>query len=170
MALTVETGTGAADADSYSSTSDFLNYCESIGYIYTADPETGMRRATYWIDDTFRARWPGDKLNGRDQALEWPRENAEDQAGEEIADDAVPVEVIRATWIAAIEENRATAGSFYPVVPTGLPIKREKIGPMEVEYDTAWLAPTGLSLRAVEEALSGIIGGSPSGLPSWYWA
>lgn len=61
-------------------------------------------RASSYIDGRYRDRFSGRKANGRSQALEWPRLNAADCAGEAIADDEVPGEVVHAAYEAALIE------------------------------------------------------------------
>lgn len=137
MTLVVETGTGSATAESYVSVADCEAYAAARGLTFTASPDAeaqaALRRATAWIDATYRARFPGTKLNGRDQALEWPREDGEDVNGDAIAEDEVPVEIINATCEAAVREL-ASPGSLSPDYVASERVKRERVGSLEVEY------------------------------------
>ncbi|MBN8189540.1 hypothetical protein JF540_22910 [Salipiger thiooxidans] len=114
MALTVGT-------DSYITVEDATTYAIAYGKAFsgTTDAlEAALRRATRWIDATYRSRFPGYRTDGRAQALEWPRTDATDASGEEIAVDEIPVEIENATVEAAVREL-ATPGSLSPDVVPG---------------------------------------------------
>lgn len=137
MPLVVETGTGAANAESYVSVENAAIYAAARGLTFPASPlapaEQALRRATAWIDATYRGRFPGTKMNGRSQALEWPRSDAEDRNCDEIPSDEVPVEIVNATVEAAVREM-ASPGSLSPDYVASERVKREKVGSLEVEY------------------------------------
>lgn len=138
MALIVEDGSGLANAESYVSVSDAVAYASARGLTFTASPaapaEAALRRATEWLDGTYRNRFPGYRTNGRAQALEWPRTGACDREGNEIASDEIPVEIIHATIEAAVREL-ASAGSLSPDIVPGKVKKRVRVeGAVEVEY------------------------------------
>ena len=75
MALTVEDGTGKADADAFVSVEDCDTYCEARGltdWTGVADSpadtkEAAIRRATDHLSAAYA--WKGAKRNGRSQAL-----------------------------------------------------------------------------------------------------
>lgn len=77
MALIVEDGTGLPDAESYVSVANCSTYCVKHGLTFdtavTADAESALRRATEFLDYTYRQRFPGSRTHRRNQALEWPR-------------------------------------------------------------------------------------------------
>jgi hypothetical protein len=165
MTLTVEDGTGLAAADAFVSVANCDTYCTSHGLTdwtdATSDPdadEAAIRRATAWLSTAFR--WSGAKLNGRSQALAWPREDATDGEGEDIATDEVPVEIVQATCIAAAYE-RANPGGLSPSVTMTDRVKRERVGSLEVEY--AGAAQTPESARPVLTRVMDLIGGLTSG-------
>lgn len=101
MALTLipEDGTGLSTANSFASVAEADAYHE--GHLYastwtgaaTGTKEAALVMATRLIDR--RTNWVGDKLTG-DQALAWPRENAEVD-GHEVASNVVPQPVKDAT-------------------------------------------------------------------------
>lgn len=142
MALNVEDGTGLPDADAFVSVEDCDAYCEAQGLSdWTSatrspaeDDEAAIRRATTWLSNTFS--WKGSKLNGRAQALAWPRTDVEDGDGEDVASDEVPVEIVQACCIAAAYE-RANPGGLTPTVALTDRVKREKVDVLEIEYVTA---------------------------------
>lgn len=156
MPLTVDPG--APDADSYVSTADAFAYAVARGLAFPTSPsapaEAALRTATAWIDAKYRSRFPGSRLNGRAQALEWPRANATDVSGEVIASDEIPVEILNATIEAAIREL-AEPGTLSPDLERGGAIKRVKAGSVEVEYGGNATAATVFS--AIDAALSGLL-------------
>jgi len=135
--LVVETGTGASDSESYVSVSDAASYAAARGLTFPTSPEApaeqALRRATTWLDAAYRASFPGARTNGRSQPLQWPRTEAYDRDGEEIASDEIPVEIINATIEAAVREL-ASPGSLSPDVTPAETTKRMKAGSVEIEY------------------------------------
>lgn len=112
---------------------------------WTGDDATktiALVRASDYIDGRYRYQLPsgawasmfrGTKTDGRSQDAEWPRTDATDYEGEEIADDTVPTEVLNATYEAALREL-VTPGILSPDFVPSEQAKREKVGPVEVEY------------------------------------
>lgn len=135
--LIVEDGSGLANAESYVSVSDCAAYATARGLTFPATPEdkaeAALRRATTWLDGTYRGSFPGRRKKGRSQALEWPRIEAEDVSGNPIADSEIPEEIIAATCEAAVREL-AAPGALNPDVTPGKIKKRAKVGDIEVEY------------------------------------
>jgi hypothetical protein len=112
---------GAVDADSYADAATATAYATSRGLAFSGDADAldaALRRATGWLDSTYRSRFPGQRENGRAQALEWPRKAAYDTAGDLIAVDIIPDEVVSATIEAAVREL-ATPGGLSPDVTLG---------------------------------------------------
>lgn len=136
--LIVEDGSGLATAESYVSVSDAVAYAAARGLAFPASPtdkaEAALRRATAYIDNTYRTRFPGQRKMFRKQGLEWPRVGVVDMNGFAVMSDEIPVEVIRATCEAAVREL-ATPGSLNPDVTPGKVKKRVRVeGAVEVEY------------------------------------
>lgn len=114
MTLVVEDGTAKADAESYVSVADATTYHEAMANdawrdnanAYTEKQEAALRRATRWIDNTYRNRFQGYRKQGRNQGLEWPRVGVYDQYEPygEVSQDEVPIEIKRATMEAALRE------------------------------------------------------------------
>lgn len=141
----------------YGTVAGFKAYVDARGGSYAgksdAEITAALVRATTYIDATYRASFLGYKTDRRDQELEWPRTNAWDAAGEELATDEVPVEIENATYEGAIREL-ATPGSLDPDVKAGGGvIKRVKAGSVEVEY-----ASTG-TVQATYRRIDGILAG-----------
>lgn len=138
MALIPEDGTGLPDADSYESLAEFKAYADAHGFDYTtpaysdAAIEAAMRRATAWLDATYRTRYTGDVRFPATQALEWPRTGAtwRDVA---LADDVIPLALRRAQSEAAWRELVSPGVLSPDYVATSI-VTREKVGPLEVQY------------------------------------
>lgn len=108
MALTVEDGTGLANADSYVSEADADTYVtayEPEGFATwnaatSGAKEVALRKATQWLDIRFADRWKGIKKNST-MSLDWPRsgvciENVQ------IASTELPTRLTQATIEAAV--------------------------------------------------------------------
>lgn len=150
MAIVVEDGTGLSNADSFVAVADadshFTNYHPGASWDSAdlADKEAALRRATRWLSRYFR--WKGDPVNGRSQALAWPRSGVTDCDDLAVPSDAVPVEVQMATFAAALYELDNPGGLTPEVVPWAQ-AKREKVGPIEVEYRELESTRTGEDTR-----------------------
>lgn len=76
------------------------------------DIETALLIASEWIDRSFRAQFDGTKVGQRPQLREWPRNGAIDIDNHYIASDAIPREIISATYEAAMR-HATTPGIFF---------------------------------------------------------
>lgn len=126
----------------YGSVEGLFEYLANMGYPladFAPSPspaegaEAALRRGSLYIDGAYRARFPGRKVNGRAQSLEWPRTDAEDNNGDPIPDDEIPDEVIRATYEAAYREA-LNPGSLAPDYVASERVKSESVGPLSVTY------------------------------------
>ena len=166
MALTVEDGTGLADADSYVSASSFATYAVNIGAALTAGPDetdAALRRATSWLDATYAARFPGFRYRGRLQALAWPRSGALDISGSPIGVDEIPREIERAVCEAALREI-AEPGALAPDMERGGAIQSVQAGSVGVTFAAG--APAETTFSAIDNALAPLIGKRVRGLAS----
>lgn len=168
--MIVEDGTGLPDANAYISEAELDDYAGAIG----ATPgglsaEEAIVRATLWIDATFGSRYPGTRLNGRAQALGWPRTGATDVAGNAVDADSVPVEIKRATAAAALLET-TTSGALF--LPADFAVKREKLEGLEVEYaipDSSLSGSVTAPWRSIVDGLLlPLLGGSAMRYPAAY--
>lgn len=163
MALTVENGTGLSNADSYISLADANTYFTSMGDETWTDAddtekEAALRRATYSLDAWLRGRWKGVKKTST-QALAWPRikkldstEGVKDEDGYELATDAVPLVVQRATAeIALIELSERF---IQQSVSNSNTVASESVGPISVTYRDS--APAVKYYPHIEAMLRGI--------------
>jgi len=145
MALDVEDGTGKSTAESYISVSDASAYHSARGnsawaaLATDALREEALRRATDYMVQIYRMLWKGVK-NSSTQALDWPRSSvylepvvtgSSEEYPNLVSSTIVPTDIERACAELALKSASATlyADQTQQVV-------REKIGPIETEYDT----------------------------------
>lgn len=141
MALTVEDGTGKADATSYVALADANAYFlarDPNEEIYTgwaglddAGKEAALIRATQALDSWFRGRWKGTKKTSA-QALAWPRIDVVDEEGLDVADTIVPTPVKRA--ICEIASIEATSRYIQETVTRDNMVKSVSVGPISTTY------------------------------------
>ena len=128
-----------------------------------ATPDTrrlgALQRASDYIDNTYRSRFPGRKTGGRSQLAEWPRTSVLDANREEIPDDEVPVEVEYATYEIALMIIKGV--DLNPIVQSGT-VKRERVkaGPVETETEYADDAEVYSSFTIVDNLLAGVLSAS----------
>lgn len=112
-----------------------------------------LLRGSEYIDQNFRSSFPGYKTGLRDQVREWPRTDAYDIEYNHIGGSTIPTEVIYASYEAALREL-VTPGTLFPDFTPGQQTKREKVGPIEVEYT----GPQGLaSVKPMITVILGIL-------------
>jgi hypothetical protein len=165
MALTVTPG--SATADSFVSVADCDAFCEARGlsdWTGAADSpadlkESALRRATAFLSNAYA--WKGVRTDGRSQALAWPRDDVEDDEGETVANDEIPVEIEQATCLIAAKEV-VTPGYMSPAFTLSERIKRERVGQLEVEYLGGSMSAEAVRpvLLEVEDLISGLIDGA----------
>lgn len=76
-----------------------------------AEIEAARLVASEWLDNRYRASFPGTKVGMRAQVREWPRNTAFDVYGYLIPSDSVPTEMDSATYEGALRELK-TPGIF----------------------------------------------------------
>lgn len=157
MTLIVEDGTGLSTAESYISVADadtrHTNNGSTLwpGTLTTAEKEEALRRATIYMEGAYRLRWRGTRLL-RAQALSWPRYGAIVD-GWDISSDVVPTEVANACADLAL---KAAAGDLAADLTRG--VVREKVGPLETEYDRN--SPQATRYRSIDMTLAAFLKGS----------
>ena len=162
MPLVVEDGTGRADADAFVSLDDCDDYhAARANSAWTGvessppeEKEAAIRRATTALATAFE--WKGTKLNGRDQALPWPRTGVEDEEGDDVASDEVPREIVAACCEMALREL-VKPGSLTPDFQPNKQVKATQVGPISKEY----FAPSGGAdaVRPVLLIVQDLVGG-----------
>lgn len=103
MAITVEDGSNVTGAEAWADLSAHdawaVKFHGAASAKSDALKESAIRRTAAYLD---ALPWKGSKSNGRSQALSWPRTGATDAAGETIAADEIPAELVTAqhmlTW------------------------------------------------------------------------
>lgn len=155
MALIVEDGTAKIDSESYVTTSETAAYFTARGNTVwaaatTDAQEAALRRATEWIDRTYRTMFVGYRKLFRDQALEWPRTGAYiiyqvntydgpyrggfSNQSTLLPDTEIPPELKKATMEAAWREMK-TPGVLTPDIIPGKIIKSVAVsGAVSVTY------------------------------------
>lgn len=156
MALTVETGAGLPNAESYVDTASVDARMTAFGNdtwatLTTGQKEEALRRATAYMEQAFRERWTGQRLN-RLQALSWPRFGVVVD-GYYVDVNSVPPVVANACADLAL---KAAAGDLAPDLARA--VVREKVGPLETEYDRA--SPQQTRFRAIDMMLAPFLKGS----------
>jgi hypothetical protein len=158
MALVVETGQAGADSESYCSVAFATAYHAARGNAAWAAlasddvREAALRNATDYMEQVYRLQWKGYRFTEA-QALSWPREEVQRQDYTFLNQysfyptDSVPVEVKNSCASLAL---RAATGELAPDIDRAS--TREKVGPIEVEYDKN--APLYVRFRAVDNLLA----------------
>jgi hypothetical protein len=159
MAFVTEDGTGLANANAFISVA-FANshFADTGNTVWDAYSDTvceqAIVRATAYLSTAFS--WKGAPIAPRVQSLAWPRTGVTDGEGYEVPNNAVPIEIKRACAEIALREA-ATPGVMMPDVTLSEAVKREKIGPMEVEYLNQNTSAS--DARPVLTVVQGLIGG-----------
>lgn len=161
--LITETGEGRSDSESYISVADATAYHAARGNAAWGALATDtvreqlLRKATDAMLQMFANRWAGTRSSST-QALDWPRYNVPMKDGPAnlpysygvrsyYPSNTVPAAVARACAELAL---KAASGDL--VADGTQAVKREKIGPLEVEYQDA--TTSGTSYRAIEGMLA----------------
>ena len=141
MTLIVETGSGSSTAESYISVADADTYHINHGNatwatLTTTVKEQLLRKATDYMVAVYRLKWDGYRYINT-QALDWPRiyvpvrDICSVNAFPQYVDfDVVPAQVKNGCAELALKANSETLLS-----DQSQNVVREKVGPIEVEYD-----------------------------------
>lgn len=149
---------GGASADTYATLAEAEAYVSTMGLTFSGDDaakEQALRRAAVWLDATYRTYWPGQKVNGRSQARDWPRSNAYDHEGNLIASDAIPAEIKNAQIEAATREA-ANSGSLSPDVTNEKVLTT--LGPMSWTLTGTGAKSKRPEVTTVDDILGGLLG------------
>lgn len=150
MALTPEDGSVVAGADSYCSLAYATTYHGDRGNASWAAlasdtvREQCLRKATDYMVQVYRGRWQGQRKQDG-QSLDWPRVwVVVDHYA--VLSTIVPTEVKNACAELAL---KAATSTLYADQSQG--VIREKIGPLETEYDKS--SPVAVRYKAVDSML-----------------
>lgn len=162
---------GSATSDSYASLAQALAYHADKGntaWAASTDAlrEPALRRATVWMDSTFRLSWTGQRVTGRTQALDWPRYGVTDTDGWYVDYATVPNEIVNATCEAALREL-AVPGSLSPDFVASEQVETATAGPVSVTFKGSGKTGKGSGgvssvvpiLTVVDGIISRLIGG-----------
>lgn len=125
--ITVETGTGSASSNSYISVADFETYASDRGITLTGVSSELLIMAMDYIESM---KFIGNK-NTSEQALQWPRVYAY-LDGFVIDSTTIPVLLKDALCEVAIGIDEGNN----PLASEDRQTKREKVGDIEVEYES----------------------------------
>lgn len=133
MALVVEDGTGKADANSFVERAEYIAFAALRGVTVANDAAADVElvKAT---DKILTMCFKGNPTVAG-QALPFPRHEENYNFKLVYPDDEVPVAIKRGQMLLAMAVHDGI--DLSPNVVGGIAIKREKIGPIETEYDTA---------------------------------
>lgn len=145
MSLIVETGFGAANAESYVSAAELETMLDEMGATTalsgwrsksTPEKEAILRQATRYIERAYGTRYVGVRAVN-DQALGWPRFGATDRDGRLIDSDEIPQALKRATQEAAKRIVSGTSLLADLDAVGAVKVERVKAGSTEVETEYA---------------------------------
>lgn len=170
--LIVETGVGVPNANVYDTMEGISAYHEVMGNEAWADAadspdderESAFIRGTAYIEGKYGPRLTGKKKGGRPQSLMFPQVGLVDAAGEAIADNEVPIEWKRATYVAALRELVAP-NSLMPDYDGMGRVKSETLGPLSVTYmdSVDGASDSQPVIEEIDRILQSLIGYLPSG-------
>lgn len=122
----------------YGTDQGFTDWLAGRGYTLpgTAPSEAVLRqRGSDYVDAVYGPRFWGTPTGGVSQERAWPRKNAE-VYGEVVPDTDIPQAIITASYLAAWQEA-SEPGSLSVIASATDTIRREKVGPLETEYQGA---------------------------------
>ncbi len=135
MSLNVETGSGSATAESYSSVADADTYLAARGHtawaaLANGAKEIALRQATDYMQQYYGGRWAGLRTSST-QALDWPRAwvPLRDTPFAYVANNTIPAEVKNACISLAL---RASTSELAPDIEPQT--TSETVGPISVTY------------------------------------
>jgi len=117
-----------------------------------------LQRGTDYVDRSFRNRFPGIRTGNHTQVEEWPRTGATYyRTGEDIASNAVPIEIESATYEAALREL-AAPGILLPDYTPSKQKTQQTVGPITTKFAPATKASDAVPIvTQIEGILSGIL-------------
>lgn len=121
----------------YGDNEGFTAYATAAGYVLpegaTDAQIAAARQRGSLVIDRYEPKFTGTRVGGYAQERAWPRTGASTAWGEGIASDSVPEAIVKASYEAAFLEL-TNPGSLSPVITGTSTVKRETVGPLEVEY------------------------------------
>lgn len=159
MSLNVETGTGAANSESYASVAEADLYHDARGNpawltLTTAQKEEALRRATDYIEQVYGLSFKGIRVK-REQLLSFPRYTVEIY-GYYNDSNVIPTQLKNANLALAY---KAAQGNLSPDLTQG--VKREKVDVLEIEYMDH--STQLVKFREIDNILAPLLLNSPTG-------
>lgn len=157
--INVETGAGSATSETlcsvaYADIWHAARGCAPWATLTTAQKEEALRRASDYFEQVYGQNFSGVRVNGT-QALSWPRSGAYLNKYQ-VSSTSIPSLVINASAELAY---KAAQGNLAADLTQG--VKREKVGVLEVEYDSTSAQYT--RYRAIDNMLAPLLAQAPSG-------
>lgn len=143
----------------YGTDSGFTAWLSDNGYVLPTDPATPSaavlrNRGSNYIDAVYGSRFVGSVVDAG-QERQWPREGAIVN-GKLMPSDVVPAAVINASYQAALQEANEP-GSLSVVGSASSAVKREKVGQIEVEYQSAQSDGTAAGITPLISIVDGML-------------
>jgi len=143
----------------YGDDAGFTAWLADNGYSLPADPTPPSaavlrNRGSNYIDAVYGARFLGSVVDAS-QERQWPREGAIVN-GKLLPSDVVPAAVINASYQAAYQEA-VSPGSLSVVGSVSSTVKREKVGQLEVEYQSAQSDGTAAGITPLISIVDGML-------------
>ena len=159
MSLIVEDGSNVSGAESYISVADADTYHSNRGNttwtaLTTAVKEQLLRKSTDYMVQTYRTQWAGARKYS-DQYLDWPRYDVpkfDSPSGYGVYPDYYDDTIVPGEVKVACAELAYKAYTETLAPDIDRITKREKVGVLEVEYDTKAGAPY-KKYRAIDNLL-----------------
>jgi len=141
----------------YGGDSEFQTWLDENGYVFppgAPSPAVLRNRGSQYIDAVYGSRFLGSVVDPV-QERQWPREGAIVN-GKLIPSNVVPVAVINASYQAAYQEA-LSPGSLSVVGSASSAVKREKVGQLEVEYQSAQSDGTAAGITPLISIVDGML-------------
>lgn len=124
---------GGASADTYGTVAEADAYFTARAIAAwtgtDAAKEAALRRAATYLDNVYRGRWKGQKVD-REQARAWPRAWVVDTDGYSVEADTIPTVVKNAQFEAAL----LLLGGTTLEATIDRAVKQEQVGPLSITY------------------------------------
>ena len=161
MAFITEDGSIVAGANSYATIPGSISYfIDRNNATWAAadalDQQAALLEATSFLDSSYI--WRG-VIVQEAQALDWPRGGAVDNEGRNLDNDAIPIQLVQATYELAL---LALTGDLLPSQDRGGQIKRSKVVIDVIEEETEYFSSASPSrtFASVDRLIAGLIEGS----------
>ena len=163
IALVIEDGSIVANANSYATYDEIVDYAEARGVTLAqgspVDETMVVIQAINAMDylEALKYRYIGERVSPSEQRLAWPRKNAYAEGCYLLPSDEIPADLVKAQCQLCIEISRGV--SLLPTSNTSAFVVREKVGPLETEYSAAVQQAMGSLpvMPAVDALLQGLL-------------